>query len=163
MIDVRKKKIKAIYFNAFHCPECGLELHQDDIVLATYPAQYSYYCDCGFRTTTMQQPGYEYEFEDNNNISEMTQSTFTLDKYNIENDQSLIEYLKQYNISIKDANGEFKDTEMILNEITDAWNNIPLQSFFHTTDPAIVDMPTYQEPLSGFIRCEEPYYRERGL
>jgi hypothetical protein len=52
---------------------------------------------------------------------------------------------------------------MILNEITDAWNNIPLKSFFYTTDPAIVDISTYQEPLSGFIRCEEPYYRERGL
>ena len=64
MIDIRKKKVKAIYFNAFHCPECGLELHRDDIVLMTYPAQYSYYCDCGFRTTTTQQPGYEYEFED---------------------------------------------------------------------------------------------------
>ena len=64
MLDIRRKKVKAIYFNAFHCPECGLELHRDDIVLMTYPAQYSYYCDCGFCTTTTQQPGYEYEFED---------------------------------------------------------------------------------------------------
>ena len=64
MLDVRRKKVKAIYFNAFHCPECGLELHQDNIVLTTYPAQYCYYCDCGFRTTSFQQPGYEYEFED---------------------------------------------------------------------------------------------------
>ena len=64
MIDIRKKKVKAIYFNAFHCPECGLELHQDNIVLTTWPAQYCYYCDCGFRTTSFQQPGYEYEFED---------------------------------------------------------------------------------------------------
>ena len=64
MLDVRRKKVKAIYFNAFHCPECGLELHQDNIVLTTWPAQYCYYCDCGFRTTSFQQPGYEYEFED---------------------------------------------------------------------------------------------------
>ena len=64
MIDVRRKKVKAIYFNAFHCPECGLELHMDNIVLTTYPAQYCYYCDCGFRTTSSQKPGLEYEFED---------------------------------------------------------------------------------------------------
>ena len=64
MLDVRRKKVKAIYFNAFHCPECGLELHMDNIVLTTYPAQYCYYCDCGFRTTSSQKPGLEYEFED---------------------------------------------------------------------------------------------------
>lgn len=64
MLDVRRKKVKAIYFNAFHCPECGLELHMDDIVLTTYPAQYCYYCDCGFRTTSSQKPGLEYEFEE---------------------------------------------------------------------------------------------------
>lgn len=76
MIDIRKKKVKAIYFNAFHCPECGLELHRDDIVLMTYPAQYSYYCDCGFRTTTTQQPGYEYEFEDDDIIPPLAQEIF---------------------------------------------------------------------------------------
>ena len=64
MLDVRKKKVKAIYYNAFHCPECGLELHMDNVVLTTYPAQYCYYCDCGFRTTSSQKPGLEYEFED---------------------------------------------------------------------------------------------------
>ena len=64
MLDVRRKKVKAIYFNAFHCPECGLELHMDNVVLTTYPAQYCYYCDCGFRTTSSQKPGLEYEFED---------------------------------------------------------------------------------------------------
>lgn len=143
MIDIKRKKVKAIYFNAFHCPECGLELYKDNITLTTYPAQYCYYCECGFRTTSSQTPGIEYEFEDDNDISEMIQSTFASDKYNIENDQSLIEYLKQYNISIKDTNGEFKDTEMILNEIADAWNNIPLQSFIHTTDTAIVEDVQY--------------------
>ena len=64
MIDIRRKKVKAIYFNAFHCPECGLELHKDNIVLTTYPAQYCYYCDCGFQTTSFQNPGLEYEFEE---------------------------------------------------------------------------------------------------
>lgn len=64
MLDIRRKKVKAIYFNAFYCPECGLELHKDNVVLTTWPAQYCYYCDCGFRTTSFQQPGYEYEFED---------------------------------------------------------------------------------------------------
>lgn len=64
MIDIRRKKVKAIYFNAFHCPECGLELYRDNITLSTYPAQYCYYCECGFRTTSSQLPGYEYEFED---------------------------------------------------------------------------------------------------
>lgn len=64
MLDIRRKKVKAIYFNAFHCPECGLELHKDNVVLTTWPAQYCYYCDCGFRTISFQQPGYEYEFED---------------------------------------------------------------------------------------------------
>ena len=64
MLDIRRKKVKAIYFNAFHCPECGLELHRDNVVLTTYPAQYCYYCDCGFRTTSSQTPGIEYEFED---------------------------------------------------------------------------------------------------
>lgn len=63
MIDIKRKKVKAIYFNAFHCPECGLELHRDNIVLTTYPAQYCYFCDCGFRTTSSQTPGIEYEFE----------------------------------------------------------------------------------------------------
>ena len=64
MLDIRKKKVKAIYFNAFHCPECGLELHMDNIVLTTCPAQYCYYCDCGFRTTSFQKPGIEYELEE---------------------------------------------------------------------------------------------------
>ena len=64
MLDVRRKKVKAIYLNAFHCPECGLELHMDNVVLTTYPAQYCYYCDCGFHTTSSQKPGLEYEFED---------------------------------------------------------------------------------------------------
>ena len=64
MLDIRRKKVKAIYFNAFHCPECGLELHKDNIVLTTWPAQYCYYCDCGFRTTSFEQPGIEYEFEE---------------------------------------------------------------------------------------------------
>ena len=68
MFNVRKKKVKAIYFNTFHCPECGLELHQDNIVLTTWPAQYCYYCDCGFRTISSQQPGIEYEFEDDENV-----------------------------------------------------------------------------------------------
>ena len=70
MIDIRRKRVKAIYFNAFHCPECGLELHQDNIVLTTYPAQYCYYCDCGFRTTSSQKPGIEYEFEDEHSTTE---------------------------------------------------------------------------------------------
>ena len=64
MLDIKRKKVKAIYFNAFHCPECGLELHQDNIVLDTWPAKYCYYCDCGFRTTSSQKPGIEYEFEE---------------------------------------------------------------------------------------------------
>lgn len=64
MLDIRRKKVKAIYFNAFHCPECGLELHMDNIVLTTYPAKYCYYCDCGFRTTSSQKTDLEYEFED---------------------------------------------------------------------------------------------------
>lgn len=79
MIDIRRKKVKAIYFNAFHCPECGLELHKDNIVLTTWPAQYCYYCDCGFRTTSFQQPGYEYEFEEEDLLpaySEVIANTF---------------------------------------------------------------------------------------
>lgn len=118
MIDIKRRKVKAVYHNAFCCPECGLELHRDRTVLTTYPAQYCYFCDCGFRTTSTQLPGYEVEFE--------------------EDDQTEWE------------------------KMVDRFNEIPL-SFLHTTDPAIVDMPTYKEPLSGFIRCEEPYYRERGL
>lgn len=118
MIDIKRRKVKAVYHNAFCCPECGLELHRDRTVLTTYPAQYCYFCDCGFRTTSTQLPGYEVEFE--------------------ENDQTEWE------------------------KMVDRFNEIPL-SFLHTTDPDIVDMPTYKEPLSGFIRCEEPYYRERSL
>lgn len=133
MIDIRKKKVKAIYFNAFHCPECGLELHRDDIVLTTYPAQYSYYCDCGFRTTTTQQPGYEYEFEDEDLPSAYPERIAEL-----------------FNLSETDE------------KIIDALNVLG-NYCIHTTDSTIVDIPTYQEPLSGFIRCEEPYYRERGL
>ena len=64
MIDIKRKKVKAIYHNAFCCPECGLELYRDNITLTTYPAQYCYFCDCGFRTTSSQLPGYEVEFED---------------------------------------------------------------------------------------------------
>lgn len=64
MIDIKRKKVKAIYHNAFCCPECGLELHRDSITLTTYPAQYCYFCDCGFRTTSSQLPGYEIEFEE---------------------------------------------------------------------------------------------------
>ena len=64
MFDIKRRKVKAVYHNAFCCPECGLELHRDNIVLTTYPAQYCYFCDCGFRTTSSQLPGYEVEFED---------------------------------------------------------------------------------------------------
>lgn len=64
MFDVKRRKVKAVYHNAFCCPECGLELHRDSIVLTTYPAQYCYFCDCGFRTTSSQLPGYEVEFEE---------------------------------------------------------------------------------------------------
>lgn len=64
MIDIKRRKVKAVYHNAFCCPECGLELHRDNIVLTTYPAQYCYFCDCGFRTTSSQLPGYEVEFEE---------------------------------------------------------------------------------------------------
>ena len=97
MIDIRKKKVKAIYFNAFHCPECGLELHRDDVVLMTYPAQYSYYCDCGFRTTSFQQPGYEYEFEEED---------------------------------LPPAHPERIAEAFQLDKAVDAWNEVPLQSFF---------------------------------
>ena len=64
MIDIKRRKVKAVYHNAFCCPECGLELHRDSTVLTTYPAQYCYFCDCGFRTTSSQLPGYEVEFEE---------------------------------------------------------------------------------------------------
>ena len=64
MFNIKRRKVKAVYHNAFCCPECGLELHMDNIALMTYPAQYGYYCDCGFRTTLSQKPGLEYEFED---------------------------------------------------------------------------------------------------
>lgn len=64
MFDIKRRKVKAVYHNAFCCPECGLELHRDSIVLTTYPAQYCYFCDCGFRTTSSQLPGYEVEFEE---------------------------------------------------------------------------------------------------
>ena len=131
MIDIRKKKVKAIYFNAFHCPECGLELRRDDIVLMTYPAQYSYYCDCGFRTTTTQQPGYEYEFEDEDLPPAFPERIAQI--FNPYLEESELDSLKSF------------------------------VNYIHTTDPAIVDITTYKEPLSGFIRCEEPYYRERGL
>lgn len=110
MIDIRRKKVKAIYFNAFHCPECGLELHKDNVVLTTWPAQYCYYCDCGFRTTSFQQPGYEYEFED-----------------------------EDLPPAFPDRIAEAFDLEKAI----DAWNEIPLQNFIHTTDSAIVDIPMY--------------------
>lgn len=73
MIDVKRKKVKAIYFNAFHCPECGLELYKDNITLTSYPAQYCYYCECGFRTTSYQTPGIEYEFEEKDMEPEIPQ------------------------------------------------------------------------------------------
>ena len=101
MLDIRRKKVKAIYFNAFHCPECGLELHKDNIVLTTCPVQYCYYCDCGFRTTSFQQPGIEYEFEDEDlppAYPEQITKAFQLDK------------------------------------AVDAWNEVPLQSFFVPAD-----------------------------
>ena len=110
MIDIRRKRVKAIYFNAFHCPECGFELHKDNIVLTTWPAQYCYYCDCGFRTTSFQQPGYEYEFEDDDLPP-----------------------------AFPDRIAEAFDLEKAI----DAWNEIPLQNFIHTTDSTIVDIPMY--------------------
>ena len=105
MLDVRRKKVKAIYFNAFHCPECGLELHMDNIVLTTYPAQYCYYCDCGFRTTSFQKPGLEYEFED------------------------------------EDLPPAFP--ERIAQTFSPYLENNSLNSFIHTTDPAIVENTSY--------------------
>ena len=105
MLDVRRKKVKAIYFNAFHCPECGLEVHMDNIVLTTYPAQYCYYCDCGFRTTSFQKPGLEYEFED------------------------------------EDLPPAFP--ERIAQTFSPYLENNSLNSFIHTTDPAIVENTSY--------------------
>lgn len=105
MLDVRKKKVKAIYYNAFHCPECGLELHMDNIVLMTYPAQYGYYCDCGFRATSFQKPGLEYEFED------------------------------------EDLPPAFP--ERIAQTFSPYLENNSLNSFIHTTDPAIVENTSY--------------------
>lgn len=69
MFDIKRRKVKAVYHNAFYCPECGLELHRDNIVLTTYPVQYCYFCDCGFRTTSSQLPGYEVEFEEEDSPS----------------------------------------------------------------------------------------------
>ena len=69
MFDIKRRKVKAVYHNAFCCPECGLELHRDNIVLTTYPVQYCYFCDCGFRTTSSQLPGYEVEFEEEDSSS----------------------------------------------------------------------------------------------
>lgn len=104
MLDIRKKKVKAIYFNAFHCPECGLELHQDNIVLTSYPPQYCYYCDCGFRTTSFQQPGIEYEFEEEEE----------------ENENSLPNYPEMKGCST---------TQEMLDYIIDKWNQTPLRTF----------------------------------
>lgn len=81
MLDIRRKKVKAIYFNAFHCPECGSELYKDSITLTTYPPQYCYYCnDCGFRTTSFQTPGIEYEFEEEDMEPDMAQEIIDMFK-----------------------------------------------------------------------------------
>ena len=131
MIDIRRKKVKGIYYNAFHCPECGLELHRDNVVLTTYPAQYCYFCDCGFRTTSSQTPGIEYEFEEEDLSPAFPERIAQIFSPYLDNNE--LDSLKSF------------------------------VNYIHTTDHAIVDTATYQEPLSGFIRCEEPYYRERGL
>ena len=108
MIDIRRKKVKAIYFNTFHCPECGAELYKDNITLTSYPPQYCYYCnDCGFRTTSFQTPGYEYEFEDE--------------------DKSFMDAISQ-EISDMFVDGP-PTTEELLNKIVDKWNEIGCRSF----------------------------------
>lgn len=123
MIDIKRRKVKAIYHNAFCCPECGLELHRDNIVLTTYPAQYCYFCDCGFRTTSYQLPGYEVEFED-------------------EKFESFTE------TPVNDILGKIADAYVEL-------GSCPNLVEFTTTDSIT--------PLSGFIRCDEPHYRERNF
>lgn len=124
MIDIRKKKVKAIYFNAFHCPECGLELHMDNIVLMTYPAQYSYSCDCSFCTTSSQKPELEYEFEDEDLPPAFPERITQIFNPHLEENE--------------------------LNSLKS------LVNYIHTIDPAIVDITTYQEPLSNFLYYEEP-------
>jgi len=37
------------------CPECGRPLwRRNDVVLTTYPEQYQYECDCGWRGTAFR-------------------------------------------------------------------------------------------------------------
>ena len=134
MLDVRRKKVKAIYFNAFHCPECGLELHQDNIVLTTWPAQYCYYCDCGFRTTSSQTPGIEYEFEEEDlppAYPERIAEIFDLDR--------MVDALN--NIPLQSF---IRTTDPIIIENT-SYN---IDNFTVSTDEAIANIKTVQEAFA---------------
>lgn len=67
--NIKKKYVKAIYFESFTCPECDTELEQDQVVLTTYPPQYPYYCpSCGFACVSSQAPGLRYEFEEEEDV-----------------------------------------------------------------------------------------------
>ena len=132
MIDIKRKKVKAIYFNAFHCPECGLELHRDNIVLTTYPAQYCYFCDCGFRTTSSQTPGIEYEFEEEDKFSERIAEIFS-------------PYLKNDELdSLKSFVHYIHTTDPAIIENT----SYSIDNFTANTDEAIANIKAVQEAFA---------------
>lgn len=54
---MKTKTVKVIpYYTTAICPNCGKELKMSDMVLMTYPPQYSYSCeDCNYTETSSEQ------------------------------------------------------------------------------------------------------------
>lgn len=70
---LKKRYVKRIYIEEAICDKCGSVMKHDGMVLATWPAQYPYFCvnpNCNHSETfyDYNKPGrlcYEYEDEDN--------------------------------------------------------------------------------------------------
>lgn len=63
-IAERKTPVKPIHVEGI-CPKCGLPLGKTNIILATYPPEYEYFCiNCNLNiTSTKEYPYIDYEAE----------------------------------------------------------------------------------------------------
>ena len=58
---VEKESVVTPVIIAAECPNCNSELRKSNVVLATYPPEYQYYCEaCGFTATSRINYPYVY-------------------------------------------------------------------------------------------------------
>lgn len=71
---IKRRYIKRLYIEEIICDQCGSSMQDTDIVLTSYPPQYSYQCtnkNCNHKLISKQQIGtLKYEFYNDNEILE---------------------------------------------------------------------------------------------